>query len=108
LANAELPAVDGVLDGVVLVAHAGRTVEGVVTKLDGSAHAFGEIRFRVRDLGITGVEKADQNGHFTVAGLPLDHDVELWAEGNATGAWGARVVGADENTVALTYIAPAY
>jgi hypothetical protein len=94
--------------GVDIVAHAGRAVEGVVSRTDGSAWAFGEVRYRVRDLGLTGVEKADASGHFVVAGMPPDADVEVWAEGNATGAWGAQVASPGNDQLALVYTPPAY
>jgi hypothetical protein len=67
--------------GVDLVVRDGRAVEGVVSKPDGSAWAFGEVRYRIRDLGLSGVEKADGEGRFVLAGMPPDADVEVWAEG---------------------------
>ncbi len=96
------------LSGVNVVARAGRAVEGVVMKPDGSAWSFGEVRYRVRDLGLTGVEKADADGHFVVDGMPTDADVEVWAEGNASGAWGAQVASPGNNRLALVYTPPAY
>jgi hypothetical protein len=94
---------------VELVAHAGRDVEGVVLKPDGTPWAFGAVRYRVRELGLTGVEKADAEGRFVVAGMPLDAEVEVWAEGNATGAWGAQVSSpGTHDLLALTYVPAAY
>jgi hypothetical protein len=93
---------------VDLVARAGRTVEGIVMHEDGSAWAFGAVRYRVRELGLTGVEKADGEGRFVLAGMPLDAEVEVWAEGNATGAWGAQVASPGRDQLALTYTPPAY
>jgi hypothetical protein len=94
--------------GIDLVARAGRAVQGVVSKPDGSAWAFGDVRYRIRDLGLSGVEKADGEGRFVLAGMPADVDVEVWAEGNATGAWGAQVASPGRDTLALVYTAPAY
>lgn len=94
--------------GVDLVVREGRAVEGVVSKPDGSAWAFGEVRYRIRDLGLSGVEKADGDGRFVLAGMPPDADVEVWAEGNATGAWGAQVASPGNDKLALVYIPPAY
>jgi hypothetical protein len=94
--------------GVDLVVRDGRAVEGVVSKPDGSAWAFGEVRYRIRDLGLSGVEKADGEGRFVLAGMPPDADVEVWAEGNATGAWGAQVASPGNDKLALVYVPPAY
>lgn len=94
--------------GVDLVVHDGRAVEGVVSKADGSAWAFGEVRYRIRDLGLSGVEKVDGEGRFVLAGMPPDADVEVWAEGNATGAWGAQVASPGNDKLALVYVPPAY
>ena len=57
---------------------------------------------------MVGTTKADAEGKFLLQGLPPDADVELWAEGNATGAWGAVVASAKQEQVLLTYQAPAY
>jgi hypothetical protein len=94
--------------GVTLQLHEGRTVVGQVTRADGSAHAYGEVRFRVRELGLTGTERADGAGNFTLPGMPQGADVEVWAEGNATGAWGAQVASPGNDQLALVYVAPAY
>ena len=96
------------IDGVTLVARAGREVEGMVSKPDGSPWAFGLVRYRVRDLGLTGVEQADGAGRFVLDGMPADADVEVWAEGNATGAWGAQVSTPAGERLALVYVAPPY
>ena len=96
------------VDGVQLVVRAGRNVEGVVSKPDGAPWAFGQVRYRVRELGITGVEQADAAGRFVLDGMPADADVEVWAEGNATGAWGAQVSTPDGEQLALVYVPPAY
>lgn len=96
------------LDDVRLVARAGREVEGVVTRPDGEPWAFGLVRYRVRDLGLSGVEQADDKGRFVLAGMPSDADVEVWAEGNATGAWGAQVSSPGSEPLALVFIPPAY
>ena len=61
------------------------------------------MHYRVRDLGLQGTEKADAAGHFVVAGMPEDADVEVWAEGNATGAWGAQVATPGNDQLALVY-----
>ncbi|MCC7074022.1 MAG: carboxypeptidase regulatory-like domain-containing protein [Deltaproteobacteria bacterium] len=96
------------LDGVTLVARAGRNVEGMVSKPDGAPWAFGLVRYRVRDLGLTGVEQADGAGRFVLDGMPADADVEVWAEGNATGAWGAQVSTPAGERLALVYVPAAY
>ncbi|MBI1945894.1 MAG: carboxypeptidase regulatory-like domain-containing protein [Deltaproteobacteria bacterium] len=96
------------LDGVTLVARAGRNVEGMVSKPDGAPWAFGLVRYRVRELGLTGVEQADGAGRFVLDGMPADADVEVWAEGNATGAWGAQVSTPAGEQLALVYVPPAY
>lgn len=96
------------LDGVQLVARSGRNVDGVVTRPDGEPWAFGLVRYRVRDLGLTGVEQADGKGRFVLDGMPSDADVEVWAEGNATGAWGAQVSSPGGEPLALVFVPPAY
>lgn len=96
------------LDGVRVVARAGRNVEGVVTRPDGAPWAFGQVRYRVRELGLTGVEQADEAGRFVLDGMPNDADVEVWAEGNATGAWGAQVSSPGSEPLALVFVPPAY
>ena len=96
------------LDGVRMVARAGRNVEGVVTRPDGAPWAFGQVRYRVRELGLTGVEQADASGRFVLDGMPNDADVEVWAEGNATGAWGAQVSSPGSEPLALVFVPPAY
>ena len=96
------------LQEVLLTARPGRTVEGVVLRADGSPHAFGAVRYRIRALGLEGVESADENGQFLLDGMPGSEDVEVWADGTAVGAWGARVAGPKDRRVALTWIAPAY
>jgi hypothetical protein len=96
------------LHGVTLVARAGRNVEGMVSKPDGAPWSFGLVRYRVRELGLTGVEQADGAGRFVLDGMPADADVEVWAEGNATGAWGAQVSTPAGAQLALVYVAPAY
>lgn len=91
-----------------LLLQPGREMSGWVQKPDGRPHAFGVIRFRIKHLGMVGTAKADAEGKFQLQGLPRDADVELWAEGNATGAWGAVVASARQNRVLVTYQAPAY
>lgn len=94
--------------GVDLTLREGRAVEGVVSNTDGSARAFGQVRYRVRDLGLSGVGKADGDGRFVLTGMPSDADVEVWAEGNASGAWGAQVASPGNDKLALVYVPPAY
>ena len=94
--------------GVDLVVREGRAVQGVVSNTDGSTRAFGSVQYRVRELGLSGVGKADGAGRFVLAGMPPDADVEVWAEGNATGAWGAQVASPGSDRLALVYTAPAY
>lgn len=94
--------------GVELVVRAGRRVEGIVMTPDGASWAFGTVRYRVRALGLSGVEKVDGAGRFALDGMPLDADVEVWAEGNATGAWGAQLASPGRDQLALVYTPPAY
>jgi hypothetical protein len=54
------------------------------------------------------VERADEGGNFVLAGMPKNADVEVWADGNATGAWGAQVATPGSDRVALVFIPPAY
>jgi len=96
------------LSGVQIVAHAGRVLRGAVQNVDGSPKPYADVAFRVRDLGLSGVERADAEGRFVLSGMPLLADVEVWADGNATGAWGAVVAGPHDENVLLTYVAPAY
>lgn len=93
---------------VVLQASEGRTVEGVVLRADGGALAFGAVHYRVRALGLEGEAPTDGNGRFTLDGMPADQDVEVWAAGNASGAWGAQVATPATTQLALTYVAPAW
>lgn len=91
-----------------LQATQGRTVEGVVLRADGGTLAFGAVHYRVRALGLEGEAPTDGNGRFTLDGMPADQDVEVWAAGNATGAWGAQVATPAVGMLALTYVAPAW
>ncbi len=93
---------------VTLVASSGRTVSGVVLSTSGEPLAFGGVHYRIRSLGLEGDAPTDKNGRFLLDGLPADDDVEVWATGNATGAWGARVATPSTTQLALTFIAPAY
>lgn len=96
------------LQNLTIVATSGRTVSGAVFTTDGSPLAFGGVHYRVRELGLEGEAPTDGNGRFTLDGLPADQDVEVWAVGNATGAWGARVADPSTTQLALTFIPPAY
>ncbi len=96
------------VDDVSVRVQAGRVVQGVVSRVDGSAHAFGAVRYRVRALGLSGVQRADAQGRFMVGGMPSDADVEVWPEGNATGAWGAQVASPGHDQLALVFVKPAY
>ena len=50
----------------------------------------------------------DGAGRFVLDGMPADADVEVWAEGNATGAWGAQVSTPAGERLALVYVPAAY
>ncbi len=94
--------------GVELVVEAGRRVSGLVMTQRGEPHAFAPVRFRVRALGLTGVEKTDARGAFVLDGMPAVDDVEVWADGNAIGAWGGAVASPGADRVLLTWVPPAY
>lgn len=93
--------------GVTLVLQPGRDVGGFVQRNDGRAHAYGEVTWRVRSLGLVGTAKADGEGRFSIRGLPMD-DVELWPAGSAIGAWGGAVAEAGTPLVLLTFQPQAY
>lgn len=93
---------------VELVVREGREVSGHLMRRDGRAHAFGEVQYRVRELGLLGTAKADAEGRFTLPGMPRGLDVELWAKGSAIGAWGAQVASPGRDRVLLTFMPPAY
>ena len=44
----------------------------------------------------------------SVSGLKSNADVEVWAAGNASGAWGAQVATPERNELALTFVAAAW
>jgi 5-hydroxyisourate hydrolase-like protein (transthyretin family) len=104
----------GVVDNVdrfqhlTIVATSGRTVTGVVYSTSGDPLAFGGVHYRIKELGLEGDAPTDKAGRFVLDGLPGDLDVEVWASGNATGAWGARVADPTTTQLALTFIPPAY
>ena len=110
VARAVLGVVDNVggLQNIRLVAGLGRTVEGVVLRADGGFLAFGAVHYRVRALGLEGEAPTDGNGRFVLDGMPADNDVEVWAAGNASGAWGAQVATPSTSQLALTFVAPAW
>ncbi len=93
---------------VQLQAVAGRTVSGVVYGTDGGAIAFGAVHYRIKSLGLEGEAPTDGAGRFMLDGMPADQDVEVWAAGNASGAWGAQVATPSTSQVALTFIPPAW
>jgi hypothetical protein len=93
---------------VRLVASAGRTVTGTVYQTNGDTLAFGAVHYRVKSLGLEGEAPTDAEGRFLLDGMPADQDVEVWAAGNASGAWGAQVATPQRSQLALTFIAPAY
>jgi hypothetical protein len=93
---------------VRLVASAGRTVSGIVYRTDGEPLAFGAVQYRVKALGLEGEAPLDAKGRFALDGMPADADVEVWAVGNATGAWGAQVATPATSQVALVFVPPAW
>ncbi|MDP2339397.1 MAG: carboxypeptidase regulatory-like domain-containing protein [Deltaproteobacteria bacterium] len=93
---------------VTLVATSGRTVSGTVFSTTGAPLAFSGVHYRVRSLGLEGEAPTDGDGRFMLDGLPTNEDVEVWASGNATGAWGAQVATPSTTQLALTFIPPAW
>ena len=110
VARAFLGTVDdiGRFQQVQLQAVPGRTVSGVVHGTDGGTIAFGAVHYRIKSLGLEGDAPTDGAGRFLLDGMPADHDVEVWAVGNASGAWGAQVATPASSQVALTFIPPAW
>lgn len=94
--------------GVVVQLQQGRTVGGLIEHRDGRACAFCEVSYRVKSHGLAGVVKADDEGTFTLGGMPLNADVELWPKDGATGAWAGQVATPQHSRVLLTYVPPAY
>jgi protocatechuate 3,4-dioxygenase beta subunit len=110
VARAMLGVVDA-LEGfqqVQLVATAGRTVSGTVYTTTGTPLAHGAVHYRIRSLGLEGEAPTDSHGRFLLDGMPADADVEVWAVGNASGAWGAQVATPERNELALTFVAAAW
>ncbi len=110
VARALLGIVDNVdaFQQVRLVASAGRTVSGVVYTTSGDPLAFGAVHYRVKSVGLEGEVPTDGQGRFLLDGMPAEEDVEVWAAGNAAGAWGAQVATPQRSQLALTFVAPAY
>ena len=104
----------GVVDNVdrflnlTLVATKGRSVSGTVFSPTGAPLAFGGVHYRIRSLGLEGEAPTDGSGRFLLDGMPADEDVEVWAIGNATGAWGAQVATPSTTRLALIFIPPAW
>jgi hypothetical protein len=94
--------------GVSIQLKAGRTVSGWIEQRDGRPVAFGEVTYRIKELGLVGVVKAKDDGTFALAGVPLAADVELWPKDGAIGAWGGAVASPGRDRVLLTYVPPAY
>lgn len=103
----EVRAIEGHTD-VVVQLQRGRVVGGFIEHRDGRPCAFCEVSYRARTHGLSGVVKADEEGKFAVAGMPLDADVELWPKDGATGAWAGQVATPQHGRVLLTYVPPAY
>lgn len=111
VARAVLGVVDDVagLQRLQLVATTGRVVEGVVMTADGGVLAYGAVEYRVRASGLSGEAPTDAQGRFVLDGMPVDQDVEVWAKGNATGAWGAQVSEpTNPQRLALMWVPPAW
>ncbi len=110
VARAFVGVVDNIdrFQNVQLIATAGRTVSGVVFRTSGEPLAFGAVHYRIKSLGLEGEAPTDGKGRFSLDGMPSDADVEVWAAGNATGAWGAQVATPSTSQLALTYVAPAW
>jgi hypothetical protein len=111
VARAVLGVVDTVagLQRLQLVATIGRVVEGVVMTGEGGVLAYGAVEYRVRALGLSGEAPTDGQGRFVLDGMPVDQDVEVWAKGNASGAWGAQVSEpTNPQRLALMWVPPAW
>ena len=110
VARAVLGVVENVdrVQQLTLVATAGRTVQGMVYRTDGEPLAFGAVHYRIKALGLEGEANTDGGGRFVLDGMPTDQDVEVWAVGNATGAWGAQVASPSTTQLALTFVPPAW
>jgi hypothetical protein len=94
--------------GVSIQLDAGRTVTGWLEHRDGKPVPFGEVTYRIKELGMVGVVKAKDDGTFALAGVPASADVELWPKNGAIGAWGGAVASPGRDRVLLTYVPPAY
>jgi protocatechuate 3,4-dioxygenase beta subunit len=110
VARAMLGVVDNLdaFQQVQLTATTGRTVSGTVYTTAGTPLAFGAVHYRIRSLGLEGEAPTDGHGRFLLDGMPADADVEVWAAGNASGAWGAQVATPERNELALTFVAAAW
>jgi hypothetical protein len=111
VARAVLGVVDDVaaLQRLQLVATTGRVVHGVVLTADGGVLAYGAVEYRVRASGLSGEAPTDAQGRFVLDGMPVDQDVEVWAKGNASGAWGAQVSEpTNPQRLALLWVQPAW
>jgi hypothetical protein len=110
VARAMLGVVDNIdaFQQVQLVATTGRTVSGTVYTTTGTPLAHGAVQFRIRSLGLEGEAPTDAHGRFLLDGMPADADVEVWAAGNASGAWGAQVATPERHELALTFVAAAW
>ncbi len=109
IGSLDIPATQGIAgpSDLEIVAAVGHKVAGFVRDMEGQVRAFEPVRYRVRDTGLTGVVKTDDQGRFIVRGLPRA-DVELWPEDGASGAWAGAVATLDAPVVRLTYQKPAY
>lgn len=85
----------------------GRTVGGMVMTPTGAPHVLGDVRYRIKELGIEGVVRTDTDGRFTIENAPR-YPVEMWPEGGALGAWGGAAATVNRPNVLLRYQKPAY
>lgn len=104
---AEVSALEG-HTGVVVQLAKGRTVTGWIEHRDARPCAFCDVSYRVKSHGLVGVVKSAEDGTFSLPGMPMTADVELWPKDGAIGAWGGQVATPERSRVLLTYVAPAY
>lgn len=110
VARATLGVVDNIdaFQQVRLMATTGRTVSGTVFTTAGTPLGHGAVHYRIRSLGLEGEAPTDAHGRFLLDGMPNDADVEVWAAGHASGAWGAQVATPERHELALTFVAAAW
>lgn len=97
----------GGYEDLKIVLKEGRKVGGMVMTPTGAPHALGDVRYRIKELGIEGVVRTDTEGRFHIDNAPR-YPVEMWPEGGALGAWGGAAATVSRPNVLLRYQKPAY